>query len=424
MNGYLIIVIVTMSIQSLPVFIFHGFGVDCKKSLFKNRNVTIGEYYSGQCIETDSLFLQSAENLHIQARVGCQKLEEIIFGGKGKTPRPEYAFGISLVGVSQGGMIARLVFLKCPRIRKEVKRLFTLGTPNIGLQKIPEAKYVAQEVKRPETKVEKLVHFFNLEGKRKDLFRIINNVIDLANEGNFSMLDNSVSALQYFKKDNKYTPFLEGLLTDDTPWLEFDTKPEQDRSLLYDGLELMMNFGYKHDTIIYPISSSIFGIEWNKETNRFGEYTGKFPGLEHKTDLGLKKLYDKGRMVNCMAAGNHGFMTIHVGKFRNFLQDDCHKLELQKLVDELASKMNKEGELRPHDNSSKLENSSEQVKKTEYNPTPIQIDAINETCRKQFNARLKNLEFSVFDCDVIQRRKDGKLKGVDYMLEVAIRRVI
>ena len=126
----LILLFVSKVANARPIFFFHGLGISCAEMASYEDKDCI-------CIKTGENGLTSAYSIFDQAKTGCKELTKKIFPKSGNTPLPKFQAGFTLVGWSQGGLIARLVFQTCAKIRPLIKRLYTFGTPNLGIESLP-----------------------------------------------------------------------------------------------------------------------------------------------------------------------------------------------------------------------------------------------------------------------------------------------
>lgn len=94
--------------------------------------------------------------------------------------------GFILIGFSQGGLIARLIYAVCPQMKELVKVLVTVGTPNLGTEYSKERGFTAF--------VNNVGKFFVNLTKRKNKFK---------------------SYDQYINEEGILTKFLLDLLNDD-----------------------------------------------------------------------------------------------------------------------------------------------------------------------------------------------------------------
>ena len=183
---------------------------------------------------------------------------------------PNLQSGFTLLGVSQGGLIARGVLQRC-EAGKFIRRLLTLGAPHNGVAIVPmtspnnpiniiaiKACY-AQTSKYyigPCSYIRSLRYYKEFTASR-------NTVYDLNNEGEFNP--------QYMER--------------------------------MQGLELFMAIGYDQDRIIQPRNSAVFGFYKDEKYTEFVEMEHTDFYLDNRTSL--KSLNEEGRLFRCVLKGGH-----------------------------------------------------------------------------------------------------------------------
>ncbi len=119
----------TFSQAAVPTAIFHGLGDMCIYPGMHEFTNTIGNLTGAyaRCVEIGMGSVTSIfENFEKQAEEACQKvLADKNFQGE-----------FNVLGLSQGGLIARHIVERCPTQGK-VRNLATLGGPNMGVAKVP-----------------------------------------------------------------------------------------------------------------------------------------------------------------------------------------------------------------------------------------------------------------------------------------------
>ena len=114
-----------------PLAVFHGFGDACiypgMASFTRKLGKMVGTY--SKCIEigTFGSIASVTMDFEKQGQEACQKIAE----------NPEFDNGFSVVGLSQGGLIARYVVESCPG-SVPVRNMATFGAPHRGVGKIPQ----------------------------------------------------------------------------------------------------------------------------------------------------------------------------------------------------------------------------------------------------------------------------------------------
>lgn len=122
-------VVASANSQALPTAIFHGFGDSCSNSGMKYITSTIAEETGAyaKCVEIGSGAVTSIfENFLTQAKLACKSiLKNKNFDGE-----------FNVLGLSQGGLIARYIVEQCP-IKNKVRNLVSLGGPQMGVAASP-----------------------------------------------------------------------------------------------------------------------------------------------------------------------------------------------------------------------------------------------------------------------------------------------
>ena len=106
-----------------PVIVFGGMGSSCKDPVYINLMNKLKKGLDNQhveCYETHIL-----GSIKAQAMKACKYVSENENYNKQKE--------INLVGVSQGGLLARYMVEECPLSNTKPRNLLTIGSPNMGL---------------------------------------------------------------------------------------------------------------------------------------------------------------------------------------------------------------------------------------------------------------------------------------------------
>jgi hypothetical protein len=221
------------------------------------------------CIETGANN-ESRLQIEKQAKIGCSTLKETIF--KKGLIRPEFQYGFHLVGHSQGGLIARQVFESCPEIRPYVATITTDGTPNLGVEKLPDL-----------TK-------FGMEDSPK-LAKAANCILWLVEKWvKFFRFERDWSFLQYLNPSKGYSKFIERL--------------NYKATAHYQDLELFNMLMYSDDFVVVPRSSATFGTDYVELENGEGSWQ-PFALSPFASELGFDKLYPVGGMNFCFVRNTH-----------------------------------------------------------------------------------------------------------------------
>lgn len=248
-----------------PIAVFAGFGDECDfpgmqrfTQFFADRLNT-----TAKCIwigygSWSSIFM----NFEKQGEAACKQIEnDPVFQGE-----------FSVVGNSQGGLLARYVIEKCKNLRGRVRNYVSFGAPQRGVGKLP--------------------HCFH-----GIICDAINYVIDFGIY--WSLVQHNIGPAGYFRDPNnisdykKYSIFLPALNNEDT----FD----QDAYDGFSGLNKVFLGMFAQDTMIYPGESA-----WFYELQTDGTITPfEHTALYQKDLIGLKQLNEEGRIVFHKFPGDH-----------------------------------------------------------------------------------------------------------------------
>ncbi len=301
-----------------PIRVFHGLGSEC----FEINP----DFPFRKCIETGAGFFKSRENLIIQALSACDILEEEIYDSKGKVTE-EFKNGFHLEGRSQGGLIARMVFQYCPKVRPLVRRILTIGTPNLGVNKLPDF-HIIQRLG---------IGFLEWTNANDDLKKSW-SFFQFRNE-------NPVEETSDDKTPITFTPMIKDLLKKiatkkyDQADITYATDKQLEKEIYtYKNLEAMINIQFTGDKMVAPISSSTFFMQYQNIENTtkdviiqgknvtIPKIRGTFTDFDNtriQDKVGLYELWKKGRMVNCAVPDEHLW----------FPQDESYQEMLEFLFD-------------------------------------------------------------------------------------------
>jgi hypothetical protein len=289
---FFLFISITLALPQRVRLLFHGLGDTCEGNSFTR-------YFNAECIETGS-GLWSYYKLEDQALLGCQIIKRYL-----RLNFDLFSNGVYLIGMSQGGLVARWIYKHCdkkdptlPLLRPLVKGILTLGTPNLGIDHLPENFRPKVEQSIPENQKDNPIM-----GYLKGLIYSKGNEI-----GSSSVLSPFVYVNQFNENRNDKYPsnFIYDLLQDD-----------------YRELDFFLTLTFNSDKMVTPLSSTSFGNEsiidsMNKPI--FESFTNT--GFYKKNILGLKNLYDEGRFFNCRIPGGH----LHLGEFGKYISnflDNC-----------------------------------------------------------------------------------------------------
>jgi len=250
-----------LSAKSLPndvqpiVRWVHGLNAPC---ILQN----LAKYFPGfdiKCIETG---LGSVGSFDEQIAKGCSLLEK----------EADYlAQGFTLVGFSQGGLIARGIVQRCD-IGKHARRLITIGGPHMGVAIVPftEPKSLVNKILIPTC-----------------LF--------------FPTSKSVVSPCGYIRSLVFYETYIKSHNTIVDLNNENQVNPQYKERIL--GLDLFMAIGFDNDHMIQPKNTAIFGFY--KDSN-YDSLVGLEDTFLYSYDvLGIKQFNESGRLFRCMVPGDH-----------------------------------------------------------------------------------------------------------------------
>ena len=119
---------VATATNSIPTAIFHGMGDACRHRGMKNFTKELGDgtgAYSA-CVESAAGMTSIMENFEEQAKLACDAInKDEHFSGE-----------FNVVGLSQGGLLARSIATQC-KMKGKVRNLLSIGGPNMGVDAIP-----------------------------------------------------------------------------------------------------------------------------------------------------------------------------------------------------------------------------------------------------------------------------------------------
>ena len=250
MKQILIIVSLIQQLLSRPVFVIHGFGETCAD--IEKTMEPIGTGY--RCLKINE-GIRSTSQIVKQATSVCDWLRKI----------KDIKKGFDIIAFGQGGLIARSVLAECA-IGPHMKRLVTIGTPNLGLSEYPSS------------------HAFNSFDKQK-IFDKLKNMNG----------PKAPSSILYAPAAYRYTSMDENGKSSSN-FLNRVNLGGPITLVRYHNLELMINFGINSDPRIIPEESATFGV-----TFKNGRITRFFPetGIYERNQLNMRDMYEENRLINC-----------------------------------------------------------------------------------------------------------------------------
>ncbi len=255
-----------------PIRYFHGIGGKCPEK---------GKFSFRVCIETGKGLFPSIRDLGLQSETGCRILENEIFDQIGNV-RPLFRNGFHLEGSSQGGIIVRMIFRNCHKVRPLVRRILTYGTPNMGINRISKL----EGLKKVASLFLRLIEKSNTREEMKakySFYQFLNTVEKVGDneEVVYSDLIGELLKSVTYTKDGQ-------VVTEDR---------------IYDKLEAMVVVQFTEDEVVVPRSSATFGM-----TFRTADSQNPFSDFSENpifSESGLKELWSRNRLISCAVKNTH-----------------------------------------------------------------------------------------------------------------------
>lgn len=312
-----------------PVRIFHGLGDDCK-----NFNSPKGYEHIG-CVETGAGNASLTNTIQKMAQKGCEELiKEIELFKK---------LGVNFICYSQGGIIARYLLKSCEKVTPFVKKIVFVGTPHLGITELPTTKdFEAKDKTQGDAELEKILRHNYFSGitdyKQNEIIKSIDAEVkpvdkqaskpeeeadltsffkdllfDAAKMINKVAGGNTCAPAQYYNKD----------LGQGTIIKEISHENMDD---IYSGLEMVLNVLNQDERVIIPKESVTFGVELiqdNSDGSKVLRHQMVSSDFLNQHPQGLGKLFQEGRMINCVSSSSHAMLNKLDMKviFDSFLND-------------------------------------------------------------------------------------------------------
>lgn len=267
-------------LRQRPILIFHGMLTSCKEPQYADTQKRPHVI----CFETGE-YGETQESFEYLTEQSCKRLQRMI-----KRHPKHFENGFYVIAASQGGLIARYMLNSCPIFKAKLKRLITKGTPHLGVLDPPIIK------KNSTNTIEPKLVFLNAMNLFKKFI-----LTRLSEEEGCSLKDMLSDKLGNAKVIKK---------------LSNDSRKTKHREML--GLELMVNVIHSEESIVVPAKSSIFGANYDSETDTLQPF---YETPAYKINyLGLRTMYRTGRMMNCVVHDQHARVSI--------VAEDDHLYEL------------------------------------------------------------------------------------------------
>ena len=250
----LLTLIITLSAKPVARWI-HGLGSNC----FIESGVK--KYFKGfdiECIETGMGYISSFD---AQVKSACQKLakEESVLSA-----------GFTLIGFSQGGLIARAVLQKCD-IGKYINKLITFGAPHSGVAIIPFTSPAS---------------FMNWSVLKLCFYQLIKN---------------HVGPCGYIRSSRYYDSYknAHNLIAEINN--EFQDNAQYRERI--QNLDMLVAVQFLQDQMVQPRNTSVFG--YYKDTKYDGLVDMEETELYQQDRIGVKGLQESGKLFRCDIDGDH-----------------------------------------------------------------------------------------------------------------------
>ena len=320
-------------LQQRPMFFIHGLGDSCTGF---EEEYKFDDFF---CIESGA-GKDSWRFLTTQIDKACERITELI-KLEGQNNNIE-KIGFYLIGFSQGGLIARGIFHKCTELRPLVKGIFTIGTPNLGIDKIPpdmidrgNSSYLQSTINYFANKIFTQVSSQALRpviGPLEYVNRFRSVPEDSEDISKIVEFDSEMSAYTKYLNFNEAIkdPRNAGHVLLKTPSAYLSSLNEEIGDYYYDNLDLMINFTFLKDEMIDPIPSQTFGAIFNEHEKKIQEFSKTRTYTENF--MGLRSLYDKSKLINCAIEGSH--FSFSIIDFKNLFLilsvEECNQISENK----------------------------------------------------------------------------------------------
>ena len=196
-----------------------------------------------------------------QVDYACKKLEK---------EQETLKDGFTLIGFSQGGLIARGVLQKC-EVGKYIRRLITFGAPHSGVALIP---FTAE------------TSFMNKTVLRLCFYGFIQNHVGPCGY---------IRSSRYYDSYQSSKNFIADLNNEFNDNLEYKKRVE--------GLDVFMAVQFLDDQMVQPHNTSIFGYFKDQDYKEYSEMEDL--DIYKKDSVGLQSLHTKGKLIRCDIDGDH-----------------------------------------------------------------------------------------------------------------------
>lgn len=261
----------------------HGINDSCARDISSIKKLLPD--FDVQCVETSRGQIGSL--IH-EIEKGCQELEKEI---------DHLSAGFTLVGMSQGGLIARAIYQTCS-VGKYVRRLLTFGSPHNGVALIPHTK--------PDDWINKMI-------------------VPMCY---MRLFEHEIGPCGYMRSLLYFSKYLNSGIT------LLDINNEKEINLSYkeriQRLDIFMTMEFEKDTMVQPRTSGTFGFFKDSSYTLFDEMEDQDIFKEDR--LGLRHLEESGKLFRCKIPYDHmQFDPIHLQR----LLVDFANVETHEYLDHL-----------------------------------------------------------------------------------------
>ena len=277
-----------------PVRIFHGLGDDCSNHFHPHENF--------KCVETGAGKKSFYNSIKTQAMIGCEILKSEV-----DILQPSFY----VFAYSQGGLIARWIQLNCEGVGHLIKRMVLVGTPNLGIDKLPNSDAFKEKV-YSKTEINEIVYSskdylktIHENERKKVISELFRKAMPAKKPMKSSLFDTGVKVaslitpalksfglgpLNYVNPKLQYSPLIDDL-----------SKETQIGNL--NNLDFMVVIANRDERVVLPFESVTFGIKiFDEKGNLIPKpQTSNFI----KTYPMIKELWQKKKLTMCLSDSSH-----------------------------------------------------------------------------------------------------------------------
>lgn len=263
MKTIVLISLIATIFTSHPVAVFHGIGDLCWNPGMSNIVNEIGRMVNNKafCIESGAAFASFYKSFPSQVESACQQMQE----------NPAFEEDFSMVGISQGNLVALAIISQC-RLKGKPVNWLSFGGPLMGTGIIPQ---LTQSAFRP----------LNYLVSQVVLFKSVFNHVGPA--GYFRNPQNNANYLAY-------NDFLPNLLNE-------KHEKSSDIKERFTKLKKLILVKFSEDTMINPPETAWFQF-WDENYNVEPFEKSKFYQNDY---IGLRELNESGKVDFEKLPGNH-----------------------------------------------------------------------------------------------------------------------